>query len=93
MLPFPISPSLSLPLLDLPVRFHTVHDVVETLDSTTFTSNEVMFLLEMTYFQQSDVKVHKKVWVNVEEMFDKVPGDGDIPMDEIHKKNIKIFKV
>ena len=52
-----------------------------------------MFLLEMTYFQQSDVKVHKKVWVNVEEMFDKVPGDGDIPMDEIHKKNIKIFKV
>ena len=52
-----------------------------------------MFLLEMTYFQQSDVKVHKKVWVNVEEMFDKVPDDGDIPMDEIHKKNIKIFKV
>ena len=49
----------------------------------------------MTQFQQPDVKVYKKVWANMEEseeMIDKTTDDDDIPMDEIRKKNIKIFK-
>jgi hypothetical protein len=65
-----------------------VHDEVETLGPANFTSKEVMFLLEMTYFQQSDVKINKKNWSNVHEMLDKAADDGDIPVDEIRKKNI-----
>ena len=47
--------------------------------------------MEMTNFQQSDDKVHKKIWVSMEEMLDAA-GDDDIPIDEIRKKNIRIFK-
>jgi hypothetical protein len=50
-----------------------------------------MFLMEMTNFQQSDDKVHKKIWASMEEMLDAA-GDDDIPIDEIRKKNIRIFK-
>ena len=48
-----------------------------------------MFLLEMTYFQQSDNKVHKKIWTNMEEILDEA---DDIPMDDVRKKNIQIFR-
>ena len=49
-----------------------------------------MFLMEMTNFHQSDNKVYKKIWASMEEMFDEA-DDNDIPMDDIRKKNIKIF--
>ncbi len=39
-----------------------VHEVTETLVQVTFNVKEVMFLMEMTNFQQSDNKVHKKMW-------------------------------
>jgi hypothetical protein len=68
-----------------------VNEVEETLDQTTFSVQEVMFLMEMTNFQQSDNKVHKKIWASMEEMLDAA-GDDDIPIDEIRKKNIRIFK-
>ena len=67
----------------------TVHDTVETLGSVTFTVSEVMFLLEMTYFQQSDIKVHKKIYTIMEELFD---GVDDIPMDEVRNQNIQLFR-
>ncbi len=52
-----------------------VHNVTETLGPVTFNIKEVMFLMERT---------------SMEEMLDDV-DDIDIPMDSIHKKNIKIF--
>ncbi len=67
-----------------------VHEVTETLVQVTFNVKEVMFLMEMTNFQQSDHKVHKKIWTSMEEMLDEA-DDNDIPMDDIRKKNIKIF--
>jgi hypothetical protein len=51
-----------------------------------------MFLMEMNNFQKSDDKVHKKIWASTEEMLDEA-GDDDIPIDEIRKENIRIFKV
>jgi hypothetical protein len=69
-----------------------VHEVTETLGQVTFNVKEVMFLMEMTNFQQSDHKVHKKIWASMEEMLDE-DDDNDIPMDDIRKKNIKIFTV
>ena len=47
-----------------------VHEVTETLGKVTFNVKEVMFLMEMTNFQQSDNKVNKEIWVSMEEMFD-----------------------
>jgi hypothetical protein len=41
-----------------------VHEVTETLGQVTFNVKEVMFLMEMTNFQQSDNKVHKEIWVS-----------------------------
>jgi hypothetical protein len=38
-----------------------------------------MFLLEMTYFHQSDDKVYR-IWTTMEEMLDEV---DDIPMDDV----------
>jgi hypothetical protein len=67
-----------------------VHEVNETLVQVTFNVKEVMFLMEMTNFQQSDHKAHKKIWDSMEEMLEEV-DDNDIPMDDIRKKNIKIF--
>jgi hypothetical protein len=67
-----------------------VHEVTERLGQVTFNVKEVMFLMEMTNFQQSDHKVHKKIWASVEEMLDEV-DENDIPMDDIRKENIKIF--
>jgi hypothetical protein len=69
-----------------------VHEVTETLGQVTFNVKEAMFLMEMTHFQQSDNnKVHEKIWASMEEMLDEA-DDGDIPMDDIRKKNVKIFK-
>jgi hypothetical protein len=68
-----------------------VHDVTETLGQATFNVKKVMVLMEMTHFQQSDNKVHKKIWTSHEEMLDKT-DDDNIPMDDIRKKNIKIFR-
>jgi hypothetical protein len=50
-----------------------------------------MFLLEMTYSQQSDIKVHKKIYTIMEELID---GVDDIPtmMDEVHKGKIQLFR-
>jgi hypothetical protein len=33
----------------------------------------------------------KKIWASMEEILDEA-GDDDIPIDEIRKKNIRIFK-
>ena len=71
------------------VYLSTVHDAVETPGSATFTVSEVMFLLEMTYFQLWNSKVHMKIYTRVEEMLDDT---GDIPMDEVGKKNIQQFR-
>jgi hypothetical protein len=38
-----------------------VHEVNETLDQVTFNVKEVMFLMEMTNFQELDNKVYKKI--------------------------------
>jgi hypothetical protein len=67
-----------------------VHEVTETLVQVTFNVKKVMFLMELTNFQQSDYKVHKKIWASMEEMLDET-DDNDIPMDDIRKKNIKNF--
>jgi hypothetical protein len=67
-----------------------VHEVTETLGQVNFNVKEEMFLMEMTNFQQSDHKVYKKIWSSMEEMLDEA-DDNDIPMDNIRKKNIKIF--
>jgi hypothetical protein len=67
-----------------------VHEVTETLGQVTFNVKEVMFLMEMTNFQQSDHKLHKKIWASMEEILDEA-DDNDIPMDDIRRKNIKIF--
>ncbi len=81
------------PVFDQLVTWHisSVHDTVETLGSVTFTVSEVMFLLEMTYSQQSDIKVHKKIYTIMEELID---GVDDIPtmMNKVHKKNIQLFR-
>jgi hypothetical protein len=69
---------------------YEVNEVEKTLGQTTFSVQEVMFLMEMTNFQQSDDKVHKKIWASMEEMLDAA-GDDDI-INEIRKKNIRIFK-
>ncbi len=53
-----------------------VHEVTETLGTVTFNVKEVMFLM--------------KIWASMEEMLDEA-DDNDIPMDDIRKKNIKIF--
>jgi hypothetical protein len=47
-----------------------VDEVTETLGKVTFNVKEAMFLTEMTNFQQLDNKVHKKIWVSMEEMLD-----------------------
>jgi hypothetical protein len=62
-----------------------VNEVEKTLGQMTFSVQEVMFLMEMTNFQQSDDKVHKKIWANTEEILD-VGRDDDIPIDEIREK-------
>ena len=43
----------------------------------------------MTYFEQSDIKVNKKIYTIMEELFD---GVDDIPMDEVRKKNIQLLR-
>ncbi len=68
-----------------------VHEVTETLDQVTFNVKKAMFLMEMTNFQHSDNKVHKKIRASMEEVLDEA-DDNDIPVDDIRKKNIKIFK-
>ncbi len=81
------------PIFDQLVSWHisSVHDTVETLGSVTFTVSQVMFLLEMTYSQQSDIKVHKKIYTIMEELID---GVDNIPtmMDEVHKEKIQLFR-
>jgi hypothetical protein len=47
-----------------------VNEVEKTLGQATFSVQEVMFLMEMTNFQQSDDKVHKKIWASTEEILD-----------------------
>jgi hypothetical protein len=71
--------------------FSNVHEVTETLRPVTFNVKEVTLLMEMTNYHQSDNKVHKKIWGSMEEMLDE-SDDNDIPMDDIRKKKIKIFK-
>jgi hypothetical protein len=68
-----------------------VNEVEKKLGQATFSVQEVMFLMEMTNFQKSDDKVHKKIWVIKEEMLDAA-SDDHIPIDEIRKKNIRIFR-
>ena len=48
---------------------YKVNEVEKTLgQAATFSVQEVMFLMEMTNFQQSDDKVHKKIWSSTEEI-------------------------
>jgi hypothetical protein len=42
-----------------------------------------MFLLEMTYFQQSNHKDHKKIFTSMEEFLDEANED-DLSIEDIH---------
>ena len=55
----------------------TVHETFETLGKASFTVGEFMLLLEMAYFQQSNSKVHKKIYTSMEESLDEA-GDNTL---------------